>query len=83
MERRLRYRILLKRARRFGVREVPGRGKGSERIWEREVGSRTYVATVTCHGEGYELGRGLIAQVRRRLLLDPEHGVSDHDFYDG
>ncbi|MBI4705359.1 MAG: hypothetical protein HY744_29995 [Deltaproteobacteria bacterium] len=79
--RALRYRDFLRLARCHGVAEVPGRGKGSERLWERRIGGRRLVATVTCHGKGRALGVGLIAAVRRRLELDPAHGVTDEEFY--
>jgi len=81
-DRPLRYRDFLPCARRFGVRELEGRGKGSERLWERVVEGRRYVATVTCHGEGKELRVGLMRAVRRRLMLDRAHGIQDDDFYD-
>ncbi len=81
-DRPLRYRDFLRCARRFGVRELEGRGKGSERLWERIVDGRPYIATVTCHGEGKELRTGLMRAVRRRLLLDKAHGVTDERFYE-
>ena len=81
--RRLRYRELLVICRRYGVSELaPTRGKGSERIWERVVPEGKLATTVTCHnGPSTELGVGLISAVRRRLKLDPAHGVSDGEFY--
>ncbi|MBI4574918.1 MAG: hypothetical protein HY722_01505 [Planctomycetes bacterium] len=81
--RRLRYREFLKLASHYGVLELPGRGKGSERLWAREVSGRRLTATVTCHGAGTELGWGLVAAVRRRLELDPAHGIADDAFYEG
>lgn len=81
-DRPLRYRDFLRCARKFGVRELEGRGKGSERLWERTVEGRRHVATVTCHGEGKELRTGLMRAVRRRLLLDRAHGVGDEQFYE-
>ncbi len=80
-DRPLKYRDFLRCARKFGVHELEGRGKGSERLWARTVDGRNYIATVTCHGEGKELRVGLMRAVRRRLLLDEAHGVSDEDFY--
>ncbi len=77
----LRYRELLKLAMRFGVYEIPKRGKGSERLWGREAGGRRLRTTVTCHNENDTVGVGLISATRRRLHLDPAHGVSDKDFY--
>jgi hypothetical protein len=79
----LRYRDLLRACSAYGVREVPGRGKGSERVWERVMpdGANKVATTVTCHGAGKELRVGLIGAVRRRLLLTPRDGVSDEEFY--
>ena len=72
----------------YGVVVLPNRGKGSEKIWQRTVadptaagGTRRLVTTVTCHGTNYELGWGLISAVRRRLWLDPAHGVPDSVFF--
>lgn len=81
--RRLRYRDFLKLASSFGVSELPDRGKGSERLWVRVVAGQRLTATVTCHGAGTELGWGLVTAVRRRLDLDPAHGVADDEFYGG
>ena len=81
-DRPLKYREFLRCARMFGTRELEGRGKGSERLRERIVEGRRYVATVTCHGEGKEVRTGLIRAVRRRLLLDKAHGVTDEAFYE-
>ena len=70
----LSYRKFLELAKKFGVVELPKkkRGKGSERLWERTVNGRRLLTTVTCH-KGKD--------VRRRLELSPDHGVSDDDFY--
>jgi len=76
-EKRLPYRRLLACAKRFGVEEVPGRGKGSERLWKRA----SYTCPMTCHGEGYEIGKGLARAMRRRLRLTANDGISDDDFY--
>ncbi len=83
-ERPTRYRDLLAIAKRYGVRELPGRGKGSERLWERDCdcdgcNGRRRIATVTHHPK--DLGCGLIRAVRQRLHLDARHGVTDDEFY--
>lgn len=83
-ERPTRYREFLAICKRYGVRELPGRGKGSEMLWERtcrcpECHGRRRTATVTHHPK--DLGRGLIRAVRQRLHLDAAHGVTDREFY--
>jgi hypothetical protein len=80
---RVRYSDLLRSCgAHYGVKEAPGRGKGSERLWERVVDGRRETHTMTRHdGARTELGTGLIASMRRRFHLDPAHGVTDADFY--
>lgn len=82
MDRATKYRSLLKLASRYGVYEDKKRAKGSERLWIRELpdGTRRSVP-VTCHGSGYVIGVGLIRAIRRRLMLTPDHGISDEEFY--
>ena len=82
MDRPIRYRALLQLAERYGVYEDPRRGKGSERLWIRQLpdGSKRSIP-VTCHGRGDLLGVGLVKAIRRRLLLTEKDGVSDEEFY--
>ncbi len=80
MDRRLTFRDLRRILKRYGILEVRGRGKGSERWFEGRVPTGY---PITCHGEGKEVGVGLVKAVRRHFRLTPEHGVSDHDFYGG
>lgn len=80
MNRPLRFRELRRILKRYGIVEVPDRGKGSERWFEGRVPTGY---PITCHGEGKEVGRGLVAAVRRHFKLTPTDGVSDHEFYDG
>lgn len=82
MDRPTRYRDLLKMVSKYDVYEDPKRGKGSERLWIRELsdGSKRSIP-VTCHGPNYVIGTGLVKAIRRRLLLTPKDGVSDEDFY--
>ena len=82
MDRPTRYRTLLRMVSQYGVYEDTQRAKGSERLWIRELpdGSKRSIP-VTCHGEGYVVGVGLIKAIRRRLLLIPQDGVSDEKFY--
>jgi hypothetical protein len=77
-----RYRTLLRMVNKYGVYEDLRRGKGSERLWIRELpdGSKKSIP-VTCHGPGYVVGVGLVKAIRRRLLLTPKDGVSDEEFY--
>ena len=82
MDRATRYRDLLKMVTKYGVYEDPRRGKGSERLWIRELpdGSKGSIP-VTCHGPGYVIGVGLVKAIRRRLLLTAKDGVPDEEFY--
>lgn len=82
MDRPTRYRDLLKMVSQYGVYEDPRRGKGSERLWIRELpdGSKRAIP-VTCHGPNYVIGIGLVKAVRRRLLLTRKDGVPDEEFY--
>ena len=82
MDKPTRYRDLLRLVGKYGVYEDPKRGKGSERLWIRELpdGIKRSIP-VTCHGTGYIIGVGLIKAIRRRLLLTPADGVSDKEFY--
>lgn len=82
MDKPIRYRDLLTLVSQYGVYEDPKRAKGSERLWIRELpdGSKRSIP-VTCHGQGYVIGVGLVKAIRRRLLLTPKDGVSDEEFY--
>jgi hypothetical protein len=77
-----RYRDLLRMVSQYGIYEDVQRAKGSERLWIRELpdGSKRSIP-VTCHGEGYVIGGGLIKAIRRRLRLTPQDDVSDEAFY--
>lgn len=77
----LKYRDLLKRLKQFGVIEDRSRGKGSERLLVRVVSGIRYYITTKCHNEGDQKPKAVIAAIRRRLLLTPEDGVSDQEFY--
>jgi len=80
-ERTMKYRDLLRRLKAFGVREVKGRGKGSERLLQRIVGGRKYSTTTKCHSENDQKPIAVIKSIRRRLKLTEEDGISDDDFY--
>jgi hypothetical protein len=71
----VKYREALVRLQRFGVREDPRRGKGSERLWIRETepgSGKGPRATVKCHGEGNDIGTGALRAALRRLGIDPK-----------
>jgi len=78
----VRYRALLELVQRYGVHEDPRRGKGSERLWIRQLpdGSKRSIP-VTCHSTGDVVGVGLVKAIRRRLLLTEKDGVTDEEFY--
>jgi hypothetical protein len=82
VDRPIRYRVLLELVERYGVHEDSRRGKGSERLWIRQLpdGSKRSIP-VTCHSTGDVLGVGLVKAIRRRLLLTVQEGVSDEEFY--
>ena len=65
----------------YSVYEDLKRGKGSERLWIRELpdGSKRSIP-VTCHGSNYVIGVGLVKAIRRRLLLTPKDSVPDEEF---
>ena len=65
---RLTYRELKKRLKRHGIIELsPSRGSGSERIFYQE--STKSFHSVTCHGEGQQIGIGLLKSIVRRFNL--------------
>jgi hypothetical protein len=82
MDRPTRYRDLLRLVSKYGVFEDPKRGKGSERLWIREMpdGSKRSIP-VTCHGTSYVVGVGLIKAIRRRFMLTSSDGIADEEFY--
>ncbi len=65
----------------FGFEEQAGRGKGSHRMFVGVVDGRIARYPVRCHREGEVKPKAVVAAVRRRFQLKPEHGVSDDDFY--
>ena len=75
MPKPLPYRELRKRLKKFGVREVPGRGKGSERMLlkpESPGSKRGPTYPIKCHGEGDEISVGSIKAALRRFDIDPD-----------
>ncbi|MBC8186516.1 type II toxin-antitoxin system HicA family toxin [candidate division KSB1 bacterium] len=65
---RLTYRELKKRLKKHDIFEMsPSRGRGSERIFFQESTNKFH--SVTCHGEGKELGIGLLKSIVRRFNL--------------
>ena len=82
MDKPVKYRELLKLVSKFGVYEDKQRAKGSERLWVKVNPDGTKLSIpVTCHGENYEIGVGLIRTIRRRFKLTEKDGVSDKTFY--
>jgi hypothetical protein len=82
MDRPIKYRDLLRLVRKFGVYEDKKRAKGSERLWIRTNpdGTKSSIP-VTCHGENYVIGVGLVRAIRRRFQLTKQDGISDREFY--
>lgn len=64
---RLTYRELKKKLKDYGIEELTKRGKGSERIFFQSA-TKKFIP-VTCHGEGKQLGIGLLKAVMRKFDL--------------
>ncbi len=64
---RLTYRELRQKLKKHGIVELTKRGKGSERIFYQE--STKKFIPVTCHGEGKQLGIGLLKAIIRKFDL--------------
>lgn len=82
MDKPIKYRELLRIVSRYGIFEDKKRAKGSERLWIKEYPDGTKRSIpVTCHGENYVIGVGLVKAIRRRFALTEQHGISDREFY--
>jgi hypothetical protein len=70
----LRYAELRRRLKRFGVSELPYRGKGSERLFVRRdpVTGQGPKYSVACHGEHTPIGVGAILTCLRRFAITPD-----------
>jgi len=71
----LRYGEFISRLRDFGVIELPGRGKGSERYLIRPIVIGTTKGpsyTIRCHGSGDTVKIGTMSVCLRRLQIDPK-----------
>lgn len=69
------YREVVRRLAAFGVREIPWRGKGSERLLVRETfpgSGRGPQYTMTCHGEHRDVPKGTLRAALRRFDISPE-----------
>lgn len=77
----LKYRVLRKRLKDFGIEESKQRGKGSERMFIGVVNGRRVTYPTKCHNEGDEKPVPVIEAIRRAFSIAEEHGVSDEVFY--
>ena len=71
----LRYGEFISRLRNFGVIELPGRGKGSERYLIRPIVTGTTKGpsyTIRCHGSGDTVKIGTMSACLRRLQITPK-----------
>jgi predicted RNA binding protein YcfA (HicA-like mRNA interferase family) len=71
------YRELRRRLEMFGVAEIKGRGKGSERLFvhtDPATGTRRSYP-IKCHSEGADVGLGTLKACLRRF------GISNDDFW--
>lgn len=80
-DRPLKYRILLKNLRRFGITEDKARGKGSHRMLFGVVDGGLVKHPIKCHNDGEEKPKAVIASIRRVFKLTTKDGVTDNDFY--
>ena len=82
MDKPIKYRELLRIVSKYGVFEDKKRAKGSERMWIKEYPDGTKKSIpVTCHGENYVIGVGLVKAIRRRFSLTEQDGILDREFY--
>ena len=65
----LKYRDLRSRLGRFGVTELPSRGKGSHRMFIKVLEGRPVIDVVRCHSEGDELSRKIVGHVREKFQI--------------
>jgi hypothetical protein len=70
----LRYAELRRRLKLCEVVELPGRGKGSERIFFRpdSITGKGPQHTVKCHGDNTTIGVGAIAKILHRFGIDAD-----------
>lgn len=71
----MKYREVVARLKRFGVREYPRRAKGSERLLIRETvrgSGQGPQYSMKWHGEGKEVPKGTLSAALRRLGIDPK-----------
>ncbi|HKA57893.1 MAG TPA: hypothetical protein VKD28_04705 [Gemmatimonadales bacterium] len=73
----LSYRELRKRLEVFGVTEIKGRGKGSERLFVRTdpITGQHRSYPIKCHSEGDDVGMGTLKACLRRF------GISNDEFW--
>jgi hypothetical protein len=70
----LRYAELRRRLKQFGVIEMAGRGKGSERVFfkpDPDTGKGPQ-HSVKCHGENTEIRVGSIVKILLRFAIDAD-----------
>ena len=77
----LKYRVLRKILKSFGIEENARRGKGSERLFIGVVEGVVVSIPTKCHSEHDEKPVPVINAIRRRFRLTEEDGVSDDEFY--
>jgi hypothetical protein len=80
-KRPLKYRVLRKILKSYGIEESKQRGKGSERMFVGIVNGRKVTYPTKCHNEGDEKPVPVIEAIRRAFSIDEDHGVRDEEFY--
>lgn len=72
-DRPLKYRELRKKLRKFGVKEIVKRGKGSERMFfHPNIYGCPAWYPVKCHGEGTEISKAVVGAARRAFRISPQ-----------
>ncbi len=81
VDRVLKYRRLIQILRRFGIKEIKSRGKGSHRMLMGVVSGELVKHPIKCHKENEDKPKAVIASIRRVFRLTARDGVTDNDFY--
>jgi len=71
--RRLKYRKLVKRLKKHGIRIIEERGKGSERMLYEDKTRLNF--PIKCHGENQEYSISFLKAIQRKF------SISDQDMY--
>lgn len=65
--RRLKYRELVKKLKKYNIEVIKARGKGSHRMLYQEVTKRNY--PIKCHSENQEYSIAVVRAIARRFSI--------------